>query len=153
LFSNGGQLFIQQGDGVQFAVGSIPNPSIWGPDGQQTITSRDFNQSPPALSATLHSFTLSDNAATKVDVVIIGKDITANDSAQFNLSMGYTMHVGVPDDVGTLTSSDPRFTPPAGVWVPPTISRIGNTVSIISGIGPNPINWFAVTQLAIVMAP
>jgi hypothetical protein len=153
LFSNGGQLFIQQADGTQFVVGSIPNPSVWGPTGQQTFTHRDFSASPPIMSSTLFSFTLEDNAATKVDVIIIGKDILFNDSAQFNLSMGYTMNAGVPDDVGTLTSSDPRFTLPAGAWVPPTITRVGTTVSVVSGIGPGGVNWFAVTQLSIVAGP
>lgn len=153
IFSNGGQLYIQQSDGTQFAVGAIPNPSVWGPVGQQTITYRDFNQSPPILSIALHSFALQDNAATKVDVVIIGKDITTNESAQFNLSLGFTRNAGTSQDVGTITSSDPRFTPAAALWTPPTITRLGNTVTVTSGIGPNPINWFAVTQLAIVSAP
>lgn len=153
LFSNGGQLYIQQSDGTQFAVGSIPNPSTWGPTGQQTITYRDFNQSAPSLSVTMHLVSLQDNAATKVDVIIIGKDITTNESAQFNLSLGFTRNGGTSQDVGTITSSDPRFTPAAALWTPPTITRVGNTVSVISGIGLNPINWFAVTQLAIVTAP
>lgn len=153
VYSTGGQLWINQGDGQQFAVGTIPNPSTWGPTGQQTVTSRDFTQSPVFVPVAIAAFNLQDNAATRFDVIIIGKDIIANESAQFNYSMGYTRTATVPADVGSLTSTDPRATAAASLWLAPAINRAGSTVTIISGMGPNPINWFIVTQRTITTGP
>jgi len=156
VFSNGGQLWVQQSNGTQFAVGSVPNPSVWGTNGQQTITYRDFAQSPPMTSVTMRSFALSDNATTRIDVIIQGKDITTNDAAQFNFTIGFTRNAGSSPatSVGssTPTSSDPRFTPGAGIWPIPTIvlTGSGTSVSVLSGRGANTISWFSVTQVSIV---
>lgn len=153
VYSSGGQLWVNQGDGQQFAVGTVPNPSIWGPSGQQTITYRNEAQSPIFIPVVIASFSLQDNAATKFDVIIVGKDTVANESAQLNFSIGYSRTGGVSVDVGSLTSTDPRFTPAAALWLVPNINRAGNTVSIVSGMGPNPINWLAVSQLTIMSGP
>lgn len=153
MYSTGGQLWVNQGDGQQFAIGTIPNPSIWGPPGQQTVTYRSFVPSPVFLPVAIVSFNLTDNAATKFDVIIVGKDTVANESAQFNFSIGYSRTGGISIDVGSLTSTDPRATPAASLWLVPNIIRAGNTVSIISGMGPNVINWLAISQLTIQSGP
>lgn len=147
LYSSGGQLWIKQQDGNNFAIGSIPNPSVWGATGQQIYTYRTYVQS--TTSAVLaFSTTLIDQTATKVDVMFVGKEVGANNSAQFNLSIGYTRHSGSPAAVGSLTSADPRTTAGASGWTVPTINTSGNTLRVYTGYyASSTIEWLVITQL------
>jgi hypothetical protein len=148
VYSNSGQLWVKQQDGQNFSVGSIPNPSIWGTSGQQTYSSRNYIQSPVGSAATAFSFNLLDQTATRVDVILVGKQVGSNESAQFNLSMGYTRHSSGPVAVGTVTNADPRLTGGASGWTIPDISVSGNTLQVFTGFSSsNQIQWLVITQL------
>lgn len=149
VYSSGGQLWIKQQDGNQFSVGTIPNPSVWGSSGQQTITYRDYVTS-GASAATARLFNLPDQTATRADVIFIGKKVGGADSAQFNLSIGYVRHGGAPAVVGsgTPTNADPRTTAGASGWTIPTINVSGNNLQVLTGFsGSTNINWLVITQL------
>lgn len=149
LYADLGQLWVKQQDGNQFAVGSIPNPSVWGASGQQTYTSRNYLQSFSGSASLAFTFSLPDNTATRADVILIGKANGSNNSAQFNLSMGYTRHGGsAPAAVGTLTNADPRNTAGASGWTVPNITVSGNTLQVFTGYSPSvAVTWLVVTQL------
>lgn len=148
MYSSGGQLWIKQQDGNNFSIGSIPNPSIWGSSGQQTYTSRNYVTSSIGAPGLAFSFNLPDNTATKIDVIFVGKESGANNSAQFNLSMGYSRHGAGPVAVGTVTNADARTTAGAATWVIPNISVSGNNLQIRTGYsGSVSINWLVITQL------
>lgn len=147
LYSTGGQLWVKQQDGNNFSVGSIPNPSIWGPSGQQTYTNRNYVQSTTS-AALAFSFNLPDQTATRADVIFIGKKVGGNDSAQFNLSIGYTRHLSGPVAVGTVTNADPRTTAGASGWTIPNVTVSGNTLQVFTGFSAGTtIQWLVITQL------
>lgn len=147
LYSTGGQLWVKQQDGNNFSVGSIPNPSIWGTTGQQTYTNRNYVTS--TTSATLaFSFNLQDQTSTRADVILIGKRQGSTDSAQFNLSIGYSRNGGGPVALGSVTNADPRTSGGASGWTIPNITVSGNTLQVFTGFsGGTTIQWFVVTQL------
>jgi hypothetical protein len=149
MYSQGGQLYVKQGDGNNFLVGSIPNPSIWGNSGQQTYTQRSYVTSTTSSPVTAFNFPLPDNTSTKIDVIFVGKQSGVNESAQFNLTVGYTRTSGsAPLIVGTLTSADPRTTSGAVGWTAPTITISTNNVLIQTGCAlGTQINWLVITQL------
>lgn len=149
VYSSGGQLWVKQQDGNQFSVGTIPNPSVWGSNGQQTVTYRDYVTS-GGSAATARSFNLPDQMATRADVIFIGKKVGGADSAQFNLSIGYVRHGGGPLVVGsgTPTNADPRTTAGASGWTIPNINLSGNNLQVLTGFsGSTNINWLVITQL------
>lgn len=147
LYSSGGQLWVKQQDGNNFAVGSIPNPSIWGNVGQQTWTERNYVQSTTA-AVLAFSFTLQQRTAAKIDVILVGKRNGSNDSAQFNLSMGYSRNTGSPVAVGSVTNADPRTSGGASGWTIPNITISGNTMQVFTGFSSGiTIQWFVVTQI------
>lgn len=149
VYSSGGQLWVKQANGNNFAVGSIPNPSIWGTTGQETYTSQNYTTTTNNVVANVFTFVLPDETATRVDAIVVGKATTTADSAQFNLSMGYVRHGGgAPVAVGTITSSDPRTTAGAVGWTQPTITVSGNTLLVQTGANTGTvIDWFVITQL------
>jgi hypothetical protein len=148
VYSTGGQLWIKQQDGNNFSVGSIPNPSIWGPSGQQTYTNRNYVASAVGSAALAFSFNLPDQTATRADVIFIGKQVGGNNSAQFNLSMGYVRHFTAPTAVGTVTNADPRTTAGASGWTVPNVTVSGNTLQVFTGFsGSATVQWFVITQL------
>lgn len=149
LYSYNGNIRIKQPDGIDFAIGSIPNPSIWGDTGQQTYTYRSFNTTSTITPTVALSFPIPDQTAIKVDVIVVGKKQGAADAGEFNLSMGYVRHGGAPVAIGTLTSADARTTTAAGLWIAPTITVSGNTLQVKTGAsGVDTINWLIVTQIA-----
>ena len=150
LYSYGGQLYIKQSNGDSFAIGSIPNPSIWGSTGQQSYTYQKFCVSPPSTSVLVLSYALQDNTATKIDVILVGKALGASDSACFNLSMGYSRYSGgAPVAIGTVTNADPRVTSGAATgWTIPAIFLSGNNMVIYTGTSlSETINWMTTTQI------
>lgn len=147
LYSSAGELWVKQQDGSNFSVGSIPNPSIWGTTGQQTYTNRNYVTSTTA-AVTAFSFNLQDQTSTRVDVIFVGKQQGSTDSAQFNLSVGYSRHGGSPVAIGSVTNADPRTSGGASGWTIPTITVSGNTLNVRTGFsGGTTIQWFVVTQL------
>jgi hypothetical protein len=149
MYSSGGQLWVKQQDSNNFSVGSIPNPSVWGSSGQQTYTSKNYVQSSTS-GALAFSFNLPDQTATKVDVMFVGKQIGSNNSAQFNLSMGYTRHLSPPAAVGSITNADPRVTAGASSWNIPSITVSGNTLQVFTGYSSSAtIQWLVITQLTL----
>lgn len=150
VYSLGGKLWIKQQDGNNFPVGSIPNPSIWGDDGEQIYTYRAAVTSPLGDTTVAFTYLLPDGASTRVDVIFVGKGQVSGDSAQFNLSAGYVREGGAPIAIGTVTSSDPRMTIGAEDWIVPSFFISGNTLMVYTG-GSSlmKINWLVVIQLCI----
>ncbi len=147
LYSSAGQLWVKQQDGNNFSVGSVPNPSIWGTTGQQTYSSRNYVTSTTA-AALAFSFNLQDQTSTRADVIFVGKRQGSTDSAQFNLSVGYSRHGGTPVIIGSVTNADPRTSGGASGWTIPDITTSGNTLQVFTGFsGGTTIQWFVVTQL------
>lgn len=147
VYSSGGQLWIKQQDGNNFSVGSIPNPSIWGTTGQQTYTNRNYVTSTTS-AVVAFSFNLQDQTATRADVIFVGKKQGSTDSAQFNLSMGFSRNGGAPVAVGSVTNADPRTSGGASGWTIPDIVVSGNTLQVKTGFSAgSTIQWFVVTQL------
>lgn len=159
MYSDAGKMRIKQTDGADFIIGDIPNPSTWGvlttsPPNGQTITYRLGAITTTASPGNIFSFTLLDKVTTKIDVIFIGKQDNASESSQFNLSMGYVRQDSAATpvkDIGTLTSADPRFSSPvAAAWTVPTISRVGNVVTIYTGANiTTTIYWTAIIQLTL----
>jgi hypothetical protein len=151
LYATGGELWVKQQDGNNFSIGSIPNPSIWGDPGhvEQTRTTRSYVTSTTAATLAF-SFTLPDQAATRADVIFVGKKAGSTDSAQFNMSIGYSRNGAGPVAVGSLTNADPRTSGAASGWTIPNITVSGNNLQVFTGFSAgSTIQWFVVTQLTI----
>jgi len=154
------ELHIKQSDGNDFVVGSSPNPSIWGPDGYQIITTRSnpnfgsFVISSPNFAESVTSFLVLDESTVKVDVIAVGKESIAGagEAAQFNLSIGFVRSGGgAPVAIGTLTNTDPRTTAGASGWTLPTISILGNFIVVRTGFSTTSfINWTFITRFIVV---
>lgn len=146
VYSESGILKVKQSDGTFVSVGSVPNPSIWGTSTAQT-TSRQYTVTTnDGTLTTAATFTLADNASTKLDVLVVGRRTgVAAESAQFNMTMGYIrLSAGAPVAIGTLTSADPRNT---GVSWSATITTSGNDAVVkVTGEAGKTINWFVVLQ-------
>lgn len=154
VYSSGGQVYIMESSGNNFIVGSIPNPSTWGTlalGNGQTITLRGDGFTTTTSPAVVWSSLLTDNATTRIDALIIGKEVGTNQSAQFNLSMGYTRNGGVTASIGTVTNADSRATTPGATgWTIPDITLSVNTVQVKTGYNAaTNIYWTAVTQVTI----
>jgi len=150
MFAEGGVLKVKQPDGVLIQVGSIPNPSIWGPTGAQTY-SRQFTLTTNNASPTNQIvFNLPDNASTKLDVLVVARNTGAAQSAQFNLTMGYVRSGGSPQPIGGVTSSDPRSTSGAGSWQATITSVSNDAVVTVTGEAGKTINWFIIIQAMVI---
>jgi hypothetical protein len=149
LYAEGGQLRVRQQDGNDFFIGSIPNPSVWGSSGQQTYTNRSYTTTSGNTPVLAFNFTLPDLTSTRADVIIIGKQLSSTDSAQFNLSIGYSRDGGgSPVALGTLTNADPRYSGAATGWTAPNITTSGNNIQVYTGAATGAtINWLTIVQL------
>lgn len=150
MFAEGGILKVKQSDGTLISVGSIPNPSLWGPTGAQTY-SRQFTLTTTNASPTNQIvFNLPDNTNTKLDIIIAARNTAAAQAAQFNLTMGYVRFGGAPQAVGGVTSSDPRATSGAGSWAATVTSISNDAVVTVTGEAGKTINWFIIVQAMII---
>jgi hypothetical protein len=155
IYSSGGQVYIAEASGNNFVIGSIPNPSTWGVlalGNGQTISLRGDGYTTTTSPALVWSATLTDNATTRIDALIIGKEVGTNQSAQFNLSMGYVRNGGgAPVAIGTVTNADPRATAPGATgWTIPDIALSGNVAQVKTGYNAaTNIYWTAITQVTI----
>jgi hypothetical protein len=153
LYSEAGVAKVRQGSDT-IAIGSIPNPSVWGPTGAQVITSQHKFTTTDGTTATANGngYTLPDNSTTKLDVIVVARCTDSgftNQAAHFNLSMGYVTVGSTPTDVGTVTISDTRYTSGATAWTA-TIDRSGNVVRVrVTGAADKTINWFILFQATI----
>lgn len=150
MFAEGGTLKVKQSDGAVIQVGSVPNPSIWGPTGAQTF-SRQFTLTTTNASPTNQIvFNLPDNTNTKLDIIIAARNTAAAQAAQFNLTMGYVRFGAGPATVGGVTSSDPRATAGAGSWSATVTSISNDAVVTVTGEAGKTINWFIIVQAMII---
>ncbi len=157
LYSEAGIAKVRQGSSI-VSIGSIPNPSTWGPTGAQVKTSQHTftttNASPTNININPDNsigFTLTNDSTTKFDVIVVARrtDSSTTQTAQFNLSMGYVTVGSTPTDIGTVTSSDNRYTTGADTWTA-TIDRSSNIVRVrVTGEIGKTINWFVLLQATI----
>jgi hypothetical protein len=151
VYSFGGKLFVKQSDGNNFAVGSIPNPSVWGTSNEQVYSSRNTITTTTAIAQDVFTFIIPNFTSVKVDVIAVGKKPASIESAQYNLSIGYSKHNSTPTTLGTLTSADPRGSSGTLTWTAPTISLSGSQIKVKSGFSnTETVTWIIVTQLTIV---
>jgi hypothetical protein len=146
MFAESGVLKIKQSDGTLFSVGSIPNPSLWGPTGAQTY-SKQFTLTTASASPTnTVVFNLPDNTSTKLDILVVARNTAAAQSAQFNMTMGYVRFGGSPVAIGGVTSSDPRSTAGATTWTSTIIVSSNDAIVQVTGEAGKTINWFIIVQ-------
>jgi hypothetical protein len=155
LYGNGGQLWLMQGDaaGLNFQVGTDPNPKISGANGQQTYLSRGYATTLSTATAVLITYAIGDNTANNVEATIVGRSTNSTDSIQYKFSTGYVRHSGgAPTAVGITTSSDSRCTAGASFWTLPSISISGNNLLVNTGASntTQTITWFATLALVTV---
>ncbi len=152
MYAEGGILKVKQSDGTTIIIGSIPNPSVWGPTGAQTTTRQYTFATTNGTQSIAATFALSDNASTKLDVLVVGRKTTTDaESAQFNMTMGYVRFGGgAPSALGTVTNADPRATSGASGWAA-TITVSDNDANVeVTGQGSTNINWFIIIQAMII---
>lgn len=140
LYASGGTLRIKQSDATDFKIGSVANPlkiTNGGSFSEQT-TQVDWAFTFAGVPQIIFEQTLLDNASTRIDVVCVGKKYGTNDSAQYNMSMGYTREAAsAPVAIGTVTFSDTRNTAGAAAgWSSPNIVVSGNNVRVYTGYDP-----------------
>ena len=134
LFANNGSLWVNQSDGNQFQIGSIPNPSIWGSTSQQqTITQRFYTTTNTPYK--YDTSNIPQNTAIRVDVIMLV--VSGSDCAQYNLSSGFFKSTSLsPLTIGT-TYSDQKNTSGASSWSSPVIYNAAlNSDPETSVIGP-----------------
>lgn len=148
LYSHSGNLRVKQIDGNDFSIGSIPNPSTWGPTGAQTYSSRSRTQTTTTTFASAFTYSLPDETSVKFDVIMVGKEESTNKTLQISMSMGYVRRAGISADIGTVTTYDSRTN---ASWTTGTITRSTDTVTVKTGFNAATIiNWFTVVQLTLV---
>jgi len=116
LYSYDGKLNVRNSNGDTFELGSIPNPSIWGPVGSQTYTKRIFQSISPDSSLTLFSYDMEINTTYKVDVSFVIK--FASDGYAYSYTANKTMSFTVINDgtiydLGIESEYDKRGYPPS----------------------------------------
>jgi hypothetical protein len=151
LYSEAGVAKVRQGSDT-IAIGSIPNPSVWGPVGAQVRTSQHQFTTTDGSTATGAQYTLPDNSTIKLDAIVVARRTDAgftDQTAQFNLSMGYVTYNSNTTEVGTVTISDTRNTTGATTWTA-TIDRSSNIARVrVTGEASKTINWFILLQATI----
>jgi hypothetical protein len=161
LWSFGGQLNVMQENGSSFALGSIPNPSVWGTQSAtsgESITYRSYAVSSSTLGSAVQfttsnpTFSLSilTNTAIRVDCIFVGKQVGSTNCAEYNLSLGFVVNgSGVVSTVGTVTNSDPRSNNPTE-WNMPNISSSGGNLVVTTGYTTaGNANWTVITQIVL----
>lgn len=146
MFADSGVLKIKQADGTVFPVGSIPNPTIWGPTGAQTYTRQFTLTTTNATPINAATFTCPDNTSTKLDVLVVARNTAAAQSAHFNMTMGYVRFGGAPQPVGGVTIADPRSTTGAETWAATITTSSNDAVVQITGEAGKTIKWFVIIQ-------
>ncbi len=158
LYGDSGKLNIRQSDGVDFTIGTIPNPSIWGPVNAQVVSYRVTGQTIGAGPVDLLNYVMPTNTSVRIDVVIVGKEIGTFECEQMNLSHSLVWDNGTSSfiliDGIPLTKSDPKRSAIAGAsWTDPDIIISGNSFILRSGFGTTEtINWMAAVQIVILEA-
>lgn len=156
LYSYDGNLNVKLQNGDDFAIGSIPNPSIWGPCGNQTYTERTFTTITTSGTEYLFVYpkvgSLAINTTYKVDVSIVAK-VKSNDypySLTTNLTRSFTViNSGAATNLGPEIEYDPRFIGSGWVGFNLGLANLsGNTKIVVTTSDNNyPMNVTAVTQI------
>jgi hypothetical protein len=152
LYASTGKLYIKQSDGDNFAIGSIPNPSIWGGGTRYVYSYRATTLTTNATPAVAFSYVMPNSTIVKADILIVGKNTNpaVNEAYQTNMSRGFTI-----DSTGTvaaLSATQYFDTQSAGLGgiTPPSITNVGTTLSINTGaLAATNINWLVVVQLTV----
>lgn len=154
LYANAGTLNVRQTDGVDFPIGSLANPTIWGPATAQTYSTRTtIFTTTTNISAGLFSKSIAANLSFKIDAIVVGKKVGSTDTAQYNMSMGYANNGGSLVAIGSTTISDIRKSGGASVWADPSFTTSSTAFILNSGNNAaTNINWFAVIQITILSA-
>lgn len=161
MYSSSGKMNITQGDGINFTIGSPPNPELSGLVGTLTIVD------PPTLISAVEykwkgvyqstaatpkiiEFVGIPNTSALVKATLVGTSgTTPGNAACFNLTLGFTVSgVGVLALIGTTTSTDPRNTAGASGWTVPTITNASNKMRVTTGFsGSETIDWSVVVTI------
>jgi len=146
-----GQLFVTQPDGNQFPVGSLSNPTLWGPTGAQTYTFRATTQTTSSAPATSFSFILPDHTAAYIEAIVVGKRQGSSDSMQYSMRWGFSRE-GAMISIGGLIDTDSRVT---GIsWASnPIITSSSNTIQVNTGsLSSGNAVWFTIVRLCLTQA-
>lgn len=153
LYASGAddELRVRKSDGTDFAIGSIPNPSYWGPSGEQTITYRRYVTSTNSRALALR-YVIPNNTSIKVDVQYVGRQQSpSTDTYEQNWSMGYACNnAGAVTNVGAIITYDLRTSGGAVGWNVPQFTIVGNQLDIETGyFAMTTIRWLVVIQLTV----
>lgn len=151
VYSSGGQLWVKQGDGNNFVVGSIPNPNIWGAAGQQVYSSKSFATTTSSSTAQVFNYAIPSGMAVKLETTVIGINTSTNDVSSFTYAMGYVSNGVSLTSIGSLVTIDSRGSTGASSWIAPTVTTSGNNVIVLTGAhAATTISWLGTTKLTIV---
>ncbi len=154
LYGSGGKLRIKQEDGNDFIIGSVPNPSIWGPANAQVYTRRDFVSSFAGNYATAYTYATTPDTTVKFDIIFVGRGLPG-------LNVGYTQNLTssyIIDNVGNTLGvfggpywSNTSYLPgPALDWTQSSIGVAGSSISIRTPYSNTyDIRWLVITQITI----
>ena len=157
LYSSGGKLNITEADGTSFIIGTIPNPSIWGPTNQQVYTRRDYASSTPGSRTNViiydNSFPSFDRTAIKLDVIFSGRvsDTGVNEGYSANMSATFIVSAA---GVVTAATGGPYIANISSLgagWTDPVILSTAGDIIVRTGFSATRnVNWLVITQFTIV---
>lgn len=148
LTPTGSQLFVQQDNGDNFPIGSVGNPFIWGPAGQQTYSVRTKTTSTTSTPALAFAFLLPDNTATMVEITAVGIRDGYADCLEMVVQAAFTRHAGTPVSLGSVTIGTKWTYATGSTWFEPAALLSGNNVLINTGyVAATTIRWHVVTKI------
>lgn len=134
LYASDGCLNVRQSDGVDFKLGSLANPTTWGTSAERVVSLRATNVTTSSLAQTLYDEELQNNASTRADVIIIGKQRSTSNTVMYNYSLGFVRQSGISTTVGILTSTDYRYNGAStSSWTAPDLTLSTNNIVLHTG--------------------
>lgn len=166
LWSQSGQLNVMQSNGVSFAIGSVPNPSINVgvapgvipnvalPSAGQVVYSTTVS-SLTGIGATALTFTVPPNCSMYINIIYTGKLANSVFASQYNYSMNVVKNASNPPTltpISTTLGGLPFSNGPA--WNSPNFPIISSNNVVVSTGWYNtlPAVWTVITQITIVSA-
>jgi len=162
LWSNGGQLFVMQENGVSFAIGSVVNPSIQfafsglttytgTPPANGSITFSNVGASVTNASATVLVFPMPSACALRMDITYIGKQSNNANVVEYSANHGFISNGAGPIFIGSTIISQITSGAVGGWALPPTPSISGNNILVQTGFNiATYISWTVITKITIV---
>jgi hypothetical protein len=157
LYSDAGTLNIRQADGVQFQIGSMPNPNTWGTALEFVKTYRVSGFAATSTLPITHSFTVPTNSSSRIDVILIGKLEGLENTYSVNMSATSYWNGASQQLIsgGASLVDEVESVPGTFMLGMPAINVAGSTVTVLSGAtdggGYPGVHWVMVIQVTCVV--